>query len=138
MTATGDKPPVTLELTKQFRFEAAHRLPNVPPGHKCGRLHGHSYQVDVHIVGQLDETKGWVVDFGDISEIVKPILGELDHRCLNDIPGLENPTSELLACWLWRRIRREMGSLAAITVRETETASCVFRGPAAEREAETL
>jgi 6-pyruvoyltetrahydropterin/6-carboxytetrahydropterin synthase len=118
-----------MELVKTFRFEAAHWLPNVPTGHKCGRPHGHSYEIGVHVTGPVDQDHGWVVDFGDISTAVKPVVAELDHACLNDLPGLENPTSELLAQWLWHRFQPVVALLTAVTVRETATSMCVFRGP---------
>jgi 6-pyruvoyltetrahydropterin/6-carboxytetrahydropterin synthase len=118
------------ELVKQFDFEAAHQLPFVPEGHKCARLHGHSYSLEIVVRGELDEVMGWVVDYGEITKVVKSIVqDELDHRLLNDIPGLENPTSEILARWLWRRIRPELSGLFSITVSETSTSKCVYRGP---------
>ena len=116
------------ELTKTFRFEAAHSLPHAGEGHKCARLHGHSYRVDVHVTGQPDPHTGWVIDFGDIKRIVEPILDELDHRFLNEIPGLENSTSELLGTYLWNRISEAMPQLSAVTVWESETSRCVVRG----------
>jgi 6-pyruvoyltetrahydropterin/6-carboxytetrahydropterin synthase len=119
---------MAFELTKTFRFEAAHSLPNVPEGHKCRRLHGHSYRVDVHVAGEPDADTGWVVDFGDIKKAVAPVLDELDHRCLNDIPGLENSTSELLCKHLWTRIHPHLPGLSAITVWESDTSRCTYRG----------
>ena len=112
------------ELVKTFRFEAAHWLPNVPEGHKCGRLHGHSYRVDVHVTGRPDPETGWVVDFGDIKRIVEAVLDDLDHRKLNDIPGLENSTSEMLGGYLWSRIAPDLPGLSAITIWESETSRC--------------
>ena len=118
-----------VELTKDYRFEAAHRLPMVPPDHKCHRMHGHSYRVEVVVAGEVDERTGWLVDFGEIRDFVDPILKrELDHRTLNDVPGLENPTAERLCAWLWARIRPRFPGLAAITVHETCTARCTYRG----------
>jgi len=120
---------VRVELTKTYGFEAAHRLPMVPPDHKCARMHGHSFRIDVVVSGEVDETLGWLVDFGDISAVVEPLLKrELDHRTLNDVPGLENPTSERLALWLWRRLSPALRGLSAITVQETCTARCTYRG----------
>jgi 6-pyruvoyltetrahydropterin/6-carboxytetrahydropterin synthase len=95
------------ELVKTFRFEAAHSLPNVPEGHKCSRLHGHSYRIDVHVTGSPD-----------------PVLDELDHRNLNDIPGLANSTSEMLGEYLWQRIAPDLPGLSAITIWESETSRC--------------
>jgi 6-pyruvoyltetrahydropterin/6-carboxytetrahydropterin synthase len=118
-----------VELFQEFRFEAAHLLPHVPEGHKCRRLHGHSYLVAVHVEGPVDETTGMVMDFADISAAVRPIIeAELDHRYLNEIAGLENPTSEQLARWLWARVRPRLASLARIVVRETCTSGCVYDG----------
>ena len=118
-----------VELTKEFTFEAAHRLPMVPPDHKCARMHGHSFRVEVAVAGPVDERSGWLIDFGDITAIVEPLLkSELDHRALNDVPGLENPTSENLCLWLWKRLSPHLPGLSAVTVHETCTARCTYRG----------
>ena len=118
-----------LELTREYAFEAAHRLPMVAPDHKCARMHGHSFRVEVCLAGELDDSMGWLVDFDQITTIVEPvIMNELDHRTLNDVPGLENPTSELLCVWLWKRLRPRLSQLSAITVHETCTARCTYRG----------
>jgi len=120
-----------VELTKEYRFEAAHRLPRVPADHKCFRMHGHSFRVEITIAGEVDEALGWLQDFGEISAIVEPMLKrELDHRTLNDVPGLENPTSEVLCGWLWRRLAPALPLLSAITVHETCAARCTYRGGA--------
>jgi len=116
-------------LRKTFRFESAHRLPHVPEGHKCGRLHGHSFAFAVEVTGPAHPQLGWVIDYADISAVVKPVVEELDHRYLNDIAGLENPTSEMLAVWLWQRLVPSLPGLSAIQVRETCTTSCLYRGP---------
>jgi 6-pyruvoyltetrahydropterin/6-carboxytetrahydropterin synthase len=116
------------EVIKTFRFEAAHRLPNVPAGHKCRNLHGHSYRVDVHVAGPVGERTGWVIDFGDIKRTVEPILAELDHRCLNELPGLENPTSERIAKHLYDKIAPMLPGLSAVTVWESDTSRCTYRG----------
>lgn len=108
-------------LTKTFRFEAAHRLPRVPEGHKCARLHGHSYAIDVIVRGKVDEESGMVIDFGDISEAWKPLHAVLDHYYLNEIEGLENPTSERLAHWIFVRLKKTLPLLSAIEVSETCT-----------------
>src|SRR5580692_7882245 len=102
--AQTDEPRDHVDIFKEFTFEAAHRLPNVEPGHKCARLHGHSFQVSVHITGPVGEHSGWVRDFHDIGCAMAPLLEELDHHYLNEIDGLENPTSEILACWIWERL----------------------------------
>jgi 6-pyruvoyltetrahydropterin/6-carboxytetrahydropterin synthase len=116
-----------MEIFREFTFEAAHRLPQVPAGHKCARLHGHSYRIEVHIAGEVDPTMGWIMDFGDLKAAVKPVIAELDHYYLNEIPGLENPTSENLARWTWDRLVNAL-PLSAIIVRETCTSGCVYRG----------
>jgi 6-pyruvoyltetrahydropterin/6-carboxytetrahydropterin synthase len=114
------------ELVKTFRFEAAHSLPNVPAGHKCNRMHGHSYRVDVHVTGQPDPETGWVVDFGQIKSVVEAVLDDLDHRTLNEIPGLENSTSEMLGQYLWKRIAPGLTGLSAITIWESDTSRCTI------------
>lgn len=119
---------VTTEIFREFTFEAAHRLPNLPPVHKCTRLHGHSYRVIVNVAGPLHPEQGWVMDFGDLKDAWKSIDQELDHYYLNDIPGLENPTSEVLAGWIWARLKPTLPGLTAITVRETCTSGAVYRG----------
>ncbi|HZF67959.1 MAG TPA: 6-carboxytetrahydropterin synthase QueD [Gemmatirosa sp.] len=118
-----------LDIWKEFGFEAAHRLPNVPAGHKCARLHGHSFVVEVHVRGAPDPTLGWVMDFADLKAAWKPLHEALDHNYLNDIPGLENPTSEVLAMWIWERLAPSLPLLASVVVRETCTSGCVYRGP---------
>lgn len=117
-----------MEIFKEFRFEAAHRLPNVQASHKCFRLHGHSFQFAVYVGGEIDARAGWIIDFAEIKNAVAPILEQLDHHYLNEIPGLENPTSERLAQWIWVRIHDVLPGLAQIIVRETCTSGCVYRG----------
>jgi 6-pyruvoyltetrahydropterin/6-carboxytetrahydropterin synthase len=116
-----------MEIFREFTFEAAHRLPQVPPGHKCARLHGHSYRLEVHIDGEVDPALGWVMDFADLKEAVRPVIDQLDHYYLNEVPGLENPTSENVARWVWERLTGSL-PLTAIVVRETCTSGCVYRG----------
>jgi 6-pyruvoyltetrahydropterin/6-carboxytetrahydropterin synthase len=117
-----------IEIFREFTFEAAHRLPNVPEGHKCARLHGHSYRVIVHVTGPVGEDSGWVMDFGDVKGAFLPLEKQLDHYYLNDVPGLENPTSENLALWIWERLKPSLTDLSAVTVRETCTSGCTVRG----------
>lgn len=117
-----------MEIIKSFRFEAAHYLPKLPETHKCRRMHGHSFRFDVHVEGALDPELGWVMDFGDISRLVKPLVEELDHYLLNEIPGLENPTSEVIAVWIWNRLKPGLPGLSRIVVYETCTARCEYRG----------
>ncbi len=118
-----------MEIFKTFRIEAAHRLPNVAPDHKCARLHGHSFRVDVHITGELDPELGWVMDFAALTDAFQPIFDKLDHRYLNEIVGLENPTSENIAKWIWENLVHELPGLSKIGVRETCTTGCIFSGP---------
>lgn len=117
-----------MEIFKEFSFEAAHRLPHVPAGHKCARLHGHSFRVHVHVAGPVEEPTGWIIDFDDIKKAFRPIHEQLDHRYLNDIPGLENPTSEVLAKWIWIRLKPGLPRLSKVIVQETCTTGCVYRG----------
>jgi 6-pyruvoyltetrahydropterin/6-carboxytetrahydropterin synthase len=119
---------IAMEIYKEFHFEAAHRLPNVPPGHKCARLHGHSFQVRLSVSGEAPEPAGWVMDFAELKAAFKPILGQLDHYYLNDIPGLENPTSENLARWIWARLKPTLPQLSQVEIRETCTSGCIYRG----------
>lgn len=116
------------EIYREFTFEAAHRLPNVPEGHKCARLHGHSYLAEVHVSGPVGEDTGWVQDFGDIKAAFKPLEEQLDHHYLNEVPGLENPTSEVLAKWIWDRLITDLPNLTEVRVRETCTSGCIYRG----------
>lgn len=116
-----------MEIFREFTFEAAHRLPHVPEGHKCGRLHGHSYRIGLHVTGPVDEDAGWVLDFADLKVAWAPLDGQLDHRYLNEVDGLANPTSENVARWIWDRLVPTL-PLLAVTVRETCTSGCVYRG----------
>jgi len=117
-----------MEIFKEFRLESAHRLPNVPAGHKCARLHGHSFRVGVHVAGPVDATLGWVCDFADLKAAMGPLVEQLDHAYLNDITGLENPTSERLAQWIWQRLKPALPQLARIVIHETCTSGCEYRG----------
>lgn len=117
-----------MDIFKVFTIEAAHRLPNVSQGHKCARLHGHSFRIEVHIAGDLDEHTGWVMDFADVKTAFRPIFDQLDHRYLNEIEGLENPTSERLAIWIWNRLKHVLPELSEIVIHETCTSGCRYRG----------
>ena len=117
-----------MEIYKEFHFEAAHLLPNVPAGHKCARLHGHSFQVRLSVSGPATEPSGWVMDFADLKAAFKPLLEQLDHYFLNDIEGLENPTSENIARWIWDRLLPDLPQLTAVEIRETCTSGCIYRG----------
>ena len=120
---------MTMSVFKEFGFEAAHFLPNVPADHKCARMHGHSFRVEVHVSGPVDPHLGWVVDFADISAAFQPLHDVLDHRLLNDIPGLDNPTSENLAMWIWDRLGSGGLPVSRVCVRETCNAGCAYEGP---------
>jgi 6-pyruvoyltetrahydropterin/6-carboxytetrahydropterin synthase len=117
-----------VELHRDVTFEAAHRLPNVPDGHKCARLHGHSFRIRIVVRGPVDPHTGWLMDFSEIKAAWAPLDAQLDHYYLNDIAGLENPTSEVLAKWIWDRLVVSLPALSAIQVHETCTSGCVYRG----------
>jgi 6-pyruvoyltetrahydropterin/6-carboxytetrahydropterin synthase len=117
-----------VELVKDFTLEAAHRLPGLPSGHKCSRLHGHSFKIEVRVRGPLAPGTGWVMDYADIKAAFQPIHDMLDHNYLNDVPGLECPTSEILAGWIWNRLDGTLPGLAEVVVHETCTARAVYRG----------
>jgi 6-pyruvoyltetrahydropterin/6-carboxytetrahydropterin synthase len=120
-----------VELRKSFRFEAAHRLPFAPEGHRCRQIHGHSYAVEVCVEGAVDPARQWLVDYGDILAACMPVKERLDHHLLNDVPGLEAGTAEALSVFIWNAIRDRLPGLKEVTVRETETSSCTYRGESA-------
>lgn len=117
-----------MEIYKAFTIEAAHRLPNLHERHKCYRLHGHSFRIEVHVTGEVDQKTGWIMDFADISAAFKPLFERLDHHYLNEIEGLENPTSENLARWIWRQLKPALPLLSSVVVKETCTAGCIYEG----------
>lgn len=117
-----------MEIFKEFSFDAAHRLPNVGEAHKCARLHGHTYYVSIFVKGAVGDESGWVMDFADIKQAFKPLLNQLDHYYLNEIEGLENPTAENLARWIWQRLKPTLPELSQLIIKETCTAGCVYRG----------
>jgi 6-pyruvoyltetrahydropterin/6-carboxytetrahydropterin synthase len=117
-----------VRLVHEFRFEAAHRLPNVPEGHKCARLHGHSFKIELGIAGEVNPHTGWLIDFSVLQDLWAPIHDALDHRYLNEIEGLSNPTSEVLAKWIWDRIKPKLPELDQVTLWETCEARCEYRG----------
>lgn len=117
-----------VELRKSFQFEAAHLLPLLPEAHKCRRLHGHSFSVDVVVAGECDPKLGWLMDYAEVSKAFKPLWEQLDHRYLNDVEGLENPTSEVIAKWIWDRLKPTLPLLERIEVAETCNSACVYRG----------
>ncbi|MGP1346017.1 MAG: 6-carboxytetrahydropterin synthase QueD [Phycisphaerales bacterium] len=118
-----------VRLVKTFDFEAAHWLPCFPEGHKCRRMHGHSFRVEVVVEGEAPRERGYLIDYADIKKAVAPVRELLDHRCLNDIEGLENPTSEMIAVWIWDRLAPSLPELAEIVVHETCTSRCHYHGP---------
>ena len=120
--------PKELELRKTYQFEAAHLLPHLPESHKCRRLHGHSFTVDIVIRGECDPNLGWVMDYADITKAFNPLWEKLDHRYLNEVPGLENPTSENIAQWIWGKLKPRLPLLTQVVVAETCTARCAFSG----------
>jgi 6-pyruvoyltetrahydropterin/6-carboxytetrahydropterin synthase len=117
-----------VEIFKAFTLESAHRLPNVPAGHKCARLHGHSFRVEIHVSGPVDPQLGWVMDFADVKAAFDPLFRRLDHNYLNDVPGLENPTSENLARWIWQKLEPSLPQLSAVVVHETCTSGARYTG----------
>jgi 6-pyruvoyltetrahydropterin/6-carboxytetrahydropterin synthase len=117
-----------MELRKTFQFEAAHLLPRLPKSHKCRRLHGHSFKVEIVVSGELDPKLEWVMDYADMTKLFKRLREKLDHHYLNEIPGLENPTSENIAIWIWKRLKPKLPLLTEVDVAETCTAKCVYRG----------
>lgn len=118
-----------MRIHKTFQIEAAHLLPNVPAGHKCARLHGHSFVISVHVAGEPGKESGWVMDFADLKRAFRPLFEILDHNYLNEIEGLANPTSENLARWVWQRLEGTLEGLCEVTVNETCTSGCSYRGP---------
>ena len=117
-----------VRLAKTFTFEAAHHLPSFPDGHKCRRMHGHSFRVDVIVDGDLPAGQHHLIDYGDMTAAIEPVRAQLDHYCLNDIAELENPTSERLAEWIWKRLKPALPMLSQIDVHETCTSRCEYRG----------
>ena len=117
-----------MDIFRAFTIEAAHRLPNVPAGHKCARLHGHSFRVELHVSGDVNAHTGWVMDFADLKTAFQPVFERLDHNYLNEIPGLENPTSENLAHWIWKEMKLRVPLLSKIVIHETCTSGCSYEG----------
>lgn len=118
-----------MTIFKVFTVDVAHRLPNVHPGHKCSNMHGHTFRIEVHIRGTVQSKTGWVMDFAEISSAFKPLYDQLDHKCLNDIEGLENPTSENLSRWIWQQLMPSLPGLSKIVVQESPESGCIYEGP---------
>jgi 6-pyruvoyltetrahydropterin/6-carboxytetrahydropterin synthase len=119
---------MNVELRKKFQFEAAHSLPHLPETHKCRRLHGHSFEVEIAVAGPCDAKLGWLMDYGEMAAAFEPLLDQLDHRHLNEVAGLENPTSEHIAAWIWQRLKPRLPGLTEVVVAETCVSRCVYRG----------
>ncbi len=117
-----------MDIYKEFYLESAHWLPHVPEGHKCGRLHGHSFKVIITVSGEPNSESGWIVDFAEIKSSFGFLFEQLDHVCLNHVEGLENPTSEHLAIWIWEKLKPELPLLSQVEVCETCTSGCIYRG----------
>ena len=117
-----------MEIFKEFTCESAHRLPYVPEGHKCGRLHGHSFRIEVWVQGPVGQDTGWILDFADVKAAFEPVYDRLDHHYLNEIEGLSNPTSENLTRWIWRQLRPSLPMLSKVAVRETCDSGCIYLG----------
>jgi 6-pyruvoyltetrahydropterin/6-carboxytetrahydropterin synthase len=117
-----------MDIFRVFQIEAAHFLPNVPEGHKCKRMHGHSFRIEVHVSGPVGEKSGWVMDFADLKRAFQPLFDQLDHHCLNDVEGLQNPTSENLARWVWTHLKPELPGLSKVVAQETCNAGCIYTG----------
>jgi 6-pyruvoyltetrahydropterin/6-carboxytetrahydropterin synthase len=117
-----------MDIFKVFTLESAHRLPNVPDGHKCARVHGHSFRIEVHVGGAPGADSGWVMDFADIKAAFQPLHDVLDHHCLNEVEGLDNPTSERLAQWIWQRLKPRLPALSRVVVHETCTSGAIYAG----------
>lgn len=117
-----------MDVFRVFQVEAAHWLPRVPEGHKCARLHGHSFRIEVHVGGEVADDSGWVMDFAELRRAFQPLFDQLDHHCLNEVEGLENPTSENLARWVWTRLQADLPGLSKVVVQETCNAGCTYRG----------
>lgn len=117
-----------MEIFRIYKFDAAHRLPDAGEGHRCTELHGHSFRIEIHIDGEVDPRHGWVMDFTDMDEAFGPLLERLDHKYLNDVEGLTNPTSENIAVWIWEHLKPELPGLCKIVVQESPESGCVYRG----------
>jgi 6-pyruvoyltetrahydropterin/6-carboxytetrahydropterin synthase len=117
-----------MTIFRQFTFDSAHFLPMVPEGHKCRQIHGHTYRLTVFLEGPIDEKLGWVADFAGIKQSINSVLDLIDHKMLNNIEGLENPTCELLAVWLWDKIKISIPYLQRIELHETPTSGVIYEG----------
>lgn len=119
---------MTVRMTREFSFDAAHRLPCVPQGHRCGRVHGHTFKLEVSYAGSVDPQTGWIGDHREVAGVVRELTARLDHQLLNEVEGLENPTVENLCHWFWQRLEAKVPGLEEIVVHETPSARCAYRG----------
>ncbi|MEK9672445.1 MAG: 6-carboxytetrahydropterin synthase [Rhodospirillaceae bacterium] len=119
---------MTTTIFHTFIFESARRLPNLPESHICSRLHGNTFRLKVSVSGLVRESEGWIMDFAAVAAAVEPILAEIDHHLLNEVPGLENPTTENIVLWLWRRISTQLQGLSELELHENDTTGCICRG----------
>lgn len=117
-----------MDIYSIFSLECARSLPLLPDAHPCARVHGHSFRIEVHVTGPLDERLGWVLDFADLERAWAPVHATLDHRYLNDVPGLENPTSEVMAIWIWEKLKPAIPGLSKVIVQETARSGCIYSG----------
>ncbi len=117
-----------MEVFKEYSFDSAHMLPHVPPDHKCARIHGHTFMVSIHVQDDLKADYGWIMDYADISAVVRPIIAILDHQYLNDITGLDNPTSENIARWIWDKVADKLPGICKVMVKENPTTGCIYTG----------
>jgi 6-pyruvoyltetrahydropterin/6-carboxytetrahydropterin synthase len=117
-----------MEIYKEFSFDSAHFLPNVPDGHKCKEMHGHTYRLKVFIQGELDPKLGWIMDFKELKEALLPVIEALDHKLINNVPGLENPTAENITVWIWNQIQPALPLLSRIELYETPTTGVIYKG----------
>ncbi|WP_126973655.1 6-carboxytetrahydropterin synthase QueD [Gynurincola endophyticus] len=115
-------------IYKEFTFDSAHYLPYVPEGHKCKNMHGHTYRLRIWIEGTPHPEFGWVMDFAVLKDIVKPVVNQLDHKCMNEVPGLSNPTCELIAVWIWDQLKPQLPAMARIELHETPTSGVIYEG----------
>lgn len=116
------------ELIQTVRFESARRLPKVPDGHPCKNLYGLAFYLDIHVEGALNQETGWVFDFAEIDTAMKPLRDQIDHHYLNDVPGLENPTSEVLVAWIWSHLKPNVPGLVQLVLRENDVSRVIYRG----------
>ena len=117
-----------MRIFKEFTFDSAHFLPNVPEDHKCRNMHGHTYRLKVWIEDQPDPHYGWVMDFAVLKQVVKPVVAQLDHKCMNNVEGLENPTCEQIAIWIWNKLKPSLPKMASIELHETPTSGVIYEG----------